>query len=64
MKVVVAIQGFPSIKVLEALVSVDGKQRSTRTLNGDTELRSCVKVEVAVLGSPSLIVPTDSVGGK
>ena len=23
-----------------------------------TELRSCVKVEVAVLGSPSLIVPT------
>ena len=25
----------------------------------DTELRSCVKVEVAVLGSPSLIVLVD-----
>ena len=28
------------------------------------ELRSCVKVEVAVLGSPSLIVLTVSVDGK
>ena len=52
MKVEAAIQGFPSIKVLETVVSVDVKQRATRTLNGDTELRSCVKVEVDVLGSP------------
>ena len=29
-----------------------------------TELRSCVKVEVAVLGSPSLIVHTVSVDTK
>ena len=29
-----------------------------------SELRSCVKVEVAVLGSPSLIVLTDSVEVK
>ena len=29
-----------------------------------TELRGCVKVEVAVLGSPSQIVRTDSVDAK
>ena len=33
-------------------VSVDVNQHST---SHDSELRSCVKVEVAVLGSPSLI---------
>ena len=31
---------------------------------GDSELRSCVKVEVAVLGSPSLIVLMVSVDVK
>ena len=31
---------------------------------GSPELRSCVKMEVAVLGSPSLVVCTVSVGVK
>ena len=39
------------------MVSVDVKQHRTLI---HTELRSCVKVEVAVMGSPSLIVPTVS----
>ena len=34
------------------------------TLNEQTELRSCVKVEVAVLGSPSLVVLMVSVDVK
>ena len=32
-----------------------------KTENGIPDLRSCMKVEVAVLGSPSLIVPMVSV---
>ena len=36
----------------------------TRPDPGSTELRSCVKVEVDVLGSPSLTVPAVSVDVK
>ena len=49
----VAVLGSPSLIVL--MVSVDVKQNCTELQS--LELRSCVKVEVAVLGSsPSLIV--------
>ena len=41
-------------------VSVDIKQHSDIA----SELRNCVKVQVDVLGSPSLIVRTVSVDGK
>ena len=37
------------------------KGRQTKEINPSSELRSCVKVEVDVLGSPSLIVFTVSV---
>ena len=47
MKVEVAVLGSPSLIVL--MVSVDVKQHRT-----DIELRSCVKVGVAVLGSNSV----------
>ena len=54
--------GRPGLPVLMSLmVSVDVKQHST---SHDSELRSCVKVEVAVLGSPSLKVRTVSVDVK
>ena len=43
------------------MVSVDVKHHVYLTL--EPELRSCVNVEVAVLGSPSLIVRRVSVGG-
>ena len=45
----------------------DGAGLSSRwmaCLAAETELRSCVKVEMVVLGSPSLIVPTVSVDVK
>ena len=51
--------GSPSLVV--TMVSMDAKQHRTRL---ETELRSCVNVEVAVLDSPSLIVRTVSVDGK
>ena len=38
--------------------------RKKKKKKGDGELRSCVKVEVDVLGSPSLIVRTVSVDVK
>ena len=45
-----------------SLVSPYGLCGRKATLNlNSSELRSCVKVEVAVLGSPSLIVRTVSV---
>ena len=56
MKVEVDVLGFLS-SLIVLTVSVDVKQHST----GITELRSCEKVEVAVLGSPSLTVRTVSV---
>ena len=46
------------------MVSVDGKHHVCILTEGHSQLRSCVKVEVAVLGSPSLIIPTVSVDGK
>ena len=49
---------------LPVLNSPYGLCRRKATLNLNLELRSCVKVEVAVLGSPSLIVPTVSVDVK
>ena len=52
--------GLPAPNSL--MVSVDVKQHWTNRLC--SELRSCVKVEVAVLGSLSLIVLTVSVDGK
>ena len=48
MKVEVAVLGSPSLTVL--MVSVDVKQRKRKKYM-NTELTSCVKVEVAVLGS-------------
>ena len=41
------------------MVSVDVKQLLTVVSQSSGELRSCVKVEVDVLGSPSLIVSVD-----
>ena len=48
MKVEVAVLGSPSLTVL--MVSVDVKQRKRKKYM-NTELTSCVKVEMAVLGS-------------
>ena len=52
MAVEVAVLG--SLSLISLVVSVDVKQHSNKYTQ--TELRSCVKVEVAVLGSPSLTV--------
>ena len=49
--------------LISRTVSVDVNHRQRRSF-GESALRSCVKVEVAVLGSPSLIVLTVSVHGK
>ena len=57
MKVEMTVLGSTSPKV--RMVSVDVKQHFKKFKR--SELRSCVKVEVAVLGSPSLIVLTFSV---
>ena len=50
------------------MVSVDVKQlerkRRKKKVVQSSELRSCVKVEVSVMGSPSLIVLTVSVDVK
>ena len=52
MKVEVAILGSPSLIV--RTVSVDVEQHfKKKKKKKKTELRSCVKVEVVVLGSPS-----------
>ena len=49
-----AVLGSPFLIIL--MVSVEVKHQFTYLLTVIfTELRSCVKVEVAVLGSPSLI---------
>ena len=54
MEVEVTVLSSPSLMIV-LMVSVDVEA----TLNeGSPELRSSVKVEVAVLGSPSLIVRT------
>ena len=50
-----AILGSPSLIVRTASVDVNTTELEL------SELRSCVKVEVAVLGSPSLIVCVVSV---
>ena len=39
------------------LLYVHGDSTDHYSMGSRSELRSCVKVEVAVLGSPSLIVP-------
>ena len=54
--------GWPSWAYVfnKPTVSVDVKQHST----GPSELRSCVKFEVVVLGSPSLISLVVSVDVK
>ena len=62
MKVEVAVLGSTS-KLIVLMVSVDVKQHSIN-LRRTTELMCCVKVEAAVLGSPSLIVPMVSVDVK
>ena len=46
------------------IVSVDAMQHWTVAEVGQSQLRTCVKVEVDVLGSPSLIVRTVSVDEK
>ena len=48
--------------ILKVKMYANKKNRPGGT--GNAELRGCVKVEVAVLGSQSLIVPTVSVGVK
>ena len=50
MKAEVAVLGSPSL--ISLMVSVDLKHRWTGT--GESQLRSCVKEEVDVLGFPSL----------
>ena len=52
MKVEVAVQGSP---VPNSPYGLCG-HKATLNCHGRSELRSCVKVEVAVLGSSSLIV--------
>ena len=47
----------------EASLETIGKKTKENGVRS-SELRSCVKVEVDVLGSPSLIVPTVSVDVK
>ena len=54
MKVEVAVLGSPSLMV--RMVSEDVKRHSTSMNLCQTEVRSCVKVEMDVLGSQSLIV--------
>ena len=55
---------FARCSCKDVLVKSDGEWIKTNqcTLVRVSELRSCVKVEVAVLGSASLIVRTVSVG--
>ena len=54
MKEGVAILGSPSLIVRAVSVHVKQHLKKTHT----TELRSCVEVEMDVLGSPSLTVST------
>ena len=54
--------GLLSPSLIVRRVSVD--VNNTELEHSQTELRSCVKIEVAVLGSPSLIVRTVSVDIK
>ena len=53
---------FPLYGATDDSMSVSFKSTDHHTLQ--SELRSCVKVEVAVLGSPSLTVRTVSVDVK
>ena len=56
----------PSIppSLIRLMVSVDVNHDERKGRERHAVLRSCVKVEVTVLGSPSLIVRTVSVGVK
>ena len=60
MKVEVDVLGSPSL-IAVLMVFVDIKQHHEHERGAQSELRNCVKVEVAVLGSSSLTVPTASV---
>ena len=53
---------IPSPSLISLVVSVDVKHMFT--CNTSSKLRSCVKVEVAVLGSPTLLSPVVSVAVK
>ena len=53
----------PSPFLISLVVSVDVKHHMF-TCNASSKLRSCVKVEVAVLGSPNLLSPVVSVAVK
>ena len=61
MKVEVAVLGFPSPIILK--YGLCGR-KATLNFTDKPELRSCVKVEVAVLGSSSLTVLVVSVDVK
>ena len=50
--------------MISLMVSVDAKYRETRRLRCVSELRNCVKVEVAVLGSQCVISLMVSVDAK
>ena len=52
----------PSPSLISLVVSVDVKHHVY--CNTSSKLRSCVKVEVAVLGSPTLLSPVVSVAVK
>ena len=54
----------PSPSLISLVVSVDVKHCLLFTYNTSSKLRSCVKVEVAVLGSPTLLSPVVSVAVK
>ena len=54
----------PSPPSLAVLNMVSGGRKATLNCQERSELRSCVKVDVAVLGSPFLIVRTVSGGRK
>ena len=54
MKVEVVVGlGSPSLISLMVSVDVCGRKATLKQMANHSELRSCVKVEVAVLGSPS-----------
>ena len=63
MKVEVAVLGSLSLRCPCGLCGRKATYEEEEAVNV-SELRSCVKVQMAVLGSPSLITPTVSVDVK
>ena len=62
---------WESMRAILTFIHCEGQSHNTVSINHNlfmeeyfSELRSCVKVEVAVMGSPFTIVPTVSVDVK